>query len=234
MSALAWVAVPFAAAAAALAGWLATSGAGLAALQGFLARLRVAAKSLQEGRAHRQGPAPDALRVAIERLGALLAPRRQSHSRARRRSQCLEELPELIDVVALGMSAGISFDAALAIYCQKYDTHLALQLADAMRSWQLGLSTRGEALHALAASLSVPAFTTFVDTATESLAYGAPLARSLGEQSRAVRAQRRADVEERIEKAPVKMLVPTGTLILPAMLLAVLGPLLASLSELTG
>ena len=39
-------------------------------------------------------------------------------------------------------------------------------------------------------------------------------------------------VQERIEKAPVKMLVPTGGLILPAMLLAILGPLLASLTEL--
>ena len=234
MSALAWVAVPFAAAAAALAGWLATSGAGLAALQGFFARLRVAAKSLREGRAHRQRAAPGALSALAARLGALLAPGRRSRSHARQRSQCLEELPELIDVVALGMAAGISFDAALAVYCEKYDTGLSSQLADAMRSWQLGLSTRTEALHELARTLSVPAFTTFVDTATESLAYGAPLARSLGEQSRAVRAQRRADVEERIEKAPVKMLVPTGTLILPAMLLAVLGPLLASLSELTG
>ena len=49
-----------------------------------------------------------------------------------------------------------------------------------------------------------------------------------------MRCARRAEVQERIEKAPIKMLVPTGTLILPAMLLAVLGPLLASLSELTG
>ena len=34
--------------------------------------------------------------------------------------------------------------------------------------------------------------------------------------------------EEEIEKAPVKMLVPLGVLVVPAMLLAILGPLLAS------
>ena len=111
---------------------------------------------------------------------------------------------------------------------------LAGELSDAMSSWELGLTTRSEALHVLAGRLDVPAFTTFVDTATESLAFGAPLTKALGEQAQAVRRARRADVQERIEKAPIKMLVPTGTLILPAMLLAVLGPLLASLSELTG
>ena len=158
----------------------------------------------------------------------------EARAKARAKSRCLDELPELIDVVALGMSAGISFDAALGIYCDKYDTMLASELSDAMRAWELGLTTRSEALRVLASRLDVPAFTTFVDTATESLAFGAPLTKALGEQAQAVRRARRADVQERIEKAPIKMLVPTGTLILPAMLLAVLGPLLASLSELTG
>lgn len=41
----------------------------------------------------------------------------------------------------------------------------------------------------------------------------------------------RAQVEERVAKAPVKMMVPTGTLILPAMLLLVLGPVLLELME---
>lgn len=33
-------------------------------------------------------------------------------------------------------------------------------------------------------------------------------------------------MEEEVEKVPVKMLIPLGTLIVPAMLLAILGPLL--------
>ena len=35
-------------------------------------------------------------------------------------------------------------------------------------------------------------------------------------------------MQERIEKVPVKMLVPLGTLVVPAMLLAILGPLLSA------
>ena len=240
MTALMWLGAALACLSAALAVWTATSPAGLSSMRGLFGRLRVRMDGLGRGGAVAKGPPGmtgpvgkllsrlgRATRVGVRRGG-------EARARSRDRSRCLDELPELIDVVALGMSAGISFDAALGIYCDKYDTMLAGELSDAMRSWELGLTTRSEALHVLAGRLDVPAFTTFVDTATESLAFGAPLTKALGEQAQAVRRARRADVQERIEKAPIKMLVPTGTLILPAMLLAVLGPLLASLSELTG
>ena len=238
MSALMWLGAALACLSAALAVWTVTSPAGLSLVRGLFGRLRVRIEGLGRGGVASKGPpgVTGPLGKLLSGLGKATHMRRGGEARARTgdRSRCLDELPELIDVVALGMSAGISFDAALGIYCDKYDTMLADELSDAMRSWELSLTTRSEALCVLASRLDVPAFTTFVDTATESLAFGAPLTKALGEQAQAVRRARRADVQERIEKAPIKMLVPTGTLILPAMLLAVLGPLLASLSELTG
>ena len=238
MSALMWLGAALACLSAALAVWTVTSPAGLSLVRGLFGRLRVRIEGLERGRVASKGPPgmTGPLGKLLSGLGKATHMRRGGEARARAgdRSRCLDELPELIDVVALGMSAGISFDAALGIYCDKYDTMLADELSDAMQSWELSLTTRSEALRVLASRLDVPAFTTFVDTATESLAFGAPLTKALGEQAQAVRRARRADVQERIEKAPIKMLVPTGTLILPAMLLAVLGPLLASLSELTG
>ena len=238
MSALMWLGAALACLSAALAVWTVTSPAGLSLVRGLFGRLRVRIEGLGRGGVASKGPPgmTGPLGKLLSGLGKATHMRRGGEARARAgdRSRCLDELPELIDVVALGMSAGISFDAALGIYCDKYDTMLADELSDAMRSWELSLTTRSEALRVLASRLDVPAFTTFVDTATESLAFGAPLTKALGEQAQAVRRARRADVQERIEKAPIKMLVPTGTLILPAMLLAVLGPLLASLSELTG
>ena len=42
------------------------------------------------------------------------------------------------------------------------------------------------------------------------------------------RANNSAEVEREIERAPVKLLIPTGTLILPALLLSILGPLLGA------
>ena len=62
----------------------------------------------------------------------------------------------------------------------------------------------------------------------EALAFGAPLAEALEGQAHVIRDEQRAQVEERIERVPVKMLIPLGTLVVPAMFLAVLGPLLGS------
>lgn len=171
------------------------------------------------------GP-PRSGRDALE--GAM--PFARARREARRRDRCLDELPELIDVVALGLSAGISFDAALGMYCERYQTMLAEELGNAMRSWSLGLTGRREGLERIARTLKVDAFSTFAQTVSESLEFGAPLSGVLAAQAQAVRDARRSMVEERIEKTPVKMIVPTGTLILPAMLLSILGPLVASMA----
>lgn len=173
-------------------------------------------------------------RLAPASLKGSMASAETGRARALRRERCLDELPELIDVVALGLSAGISFDASLDVYCARYDTMLSALLNEAMKSWQFGMATRREALEGVARNLGVAPFSTFVETVTESLEFGAPLVKSLTEQSDAVRRSRRALVEERIEKAPVKMLIPTGTLVLPAMLLAILGPILSSLTQVSG
>jgi len=45
------------------------------------------------------------------------------------------------------------------------------------------------------------------------------------------RAAWKAQLEEKVAKAPVKMMLPTGTLILPAMLLLVMGPILLELAN---
>jgi len=76
--------------------------------------------------------------------------------------------------------------------------------------------------------LGVPALNRFASAVTEALAFGSPLAQALEQQAQVIRDERRAQVEEEIEKVPVKMLIPLGTLIVPAMLLAILGPLLGS------
>ena len=63
---------------------------------------------------------------------------------------------------------------------------------------------------------------------SQALAFGSPLAAVLEQQAQAIRDEQRSEMEERIEKVPVKMLIPMGTLIVPAMLIAILGPLLGS------
>lgn len=146
----------------------------------------------------------------------------------RRRSACLREMPTLIDVLTLGLSAGLSFDASLALYCDRYQTELSQAFSEAMLSWRMGVMSREAALDAMAGELGVDALARFAAVVGESLEFGSPLASALEVQAKAIRDEQRAQVEEEIEKAPVKMLVPLGVLVVPAMLLAILGPLLAS------
>ena len=97
-----------------------------------------------------------------------------------------------------------------------------------MLSWRIGARTREEALALLADELGVTALGRFATVVAEALAFGSPLAEALERQAQVMREEQRAQVEEAIEKVPVKMLVPLGTLIVPAMFLAILGPLLGS------
>ena len=84
---------------------------------------------------------------------------------------------------------------------------------------------------ALAASCDSPLFARVVENRVRSLRCGSSRAEGLESAAAGARAVHRAQVEERVAKAPVKMMVPTGTLILPAMLLLVLGPVLLELME---
>ena len=68
-----------------------------------------------------------------------------------------------------------------------------------------------------------------VDSISRSLRYGTSLADDLSDLAVSVRARRKARLEEAVAKAPVKMLLPVGTLILPAMLILVVGPILLDL-----
>ena len=134
----------------------------------------------------------------------------------------------MIDVVRLGLSAGLSFDASLELYCAHRQTPLANSLARAELAWRTGAGTREEELARVAREMGVRALESFAIAVGQALALGAPLTDVLSSQAREIRAAHRAAVEREIERAPVKLLIPTGTLILPALLLSILGPMLAA------
>lgn len=140
----------------------------------------------------------------------------------------LEDVSEMVDVVGLGLTAGLSFDAALGLYCEYRAGRLSRRLARARLSWQIGAETREEALDGAARDLGSSALASFSRAVAQALAMGAPLAGTLERQAAELRSAHRASVEREIERAPVKILIPTGTLILPALLIAIMGPLLAA------
>lgn len=140
---------------------------------------------------------------------------------------CKEGVPEMLDILTLGLSAGLSFDASLDLYCTRFSSELSELLGKTRLVWGLGLASRAQALQSMAESVNVPALSRFASAVEESLMFGTPLADTLVRQGTAIRSEHRREVEEAIEKVPVKMLIPLATLVLPAMFVAVLGPVLA-------
>lgn len=141
---------------------------------------------------------------------------------------CLQELPTLLDVITLGLSSGLSFEASLDLYCMHYNGVLAQLFQRQLLQYRLGVISRRAALQDIADDLHIDALTRFISTVIQALECGSPLVGVLSDQAQSIRDAQRFELEEEIEKIPVKMLIPMGVLIVPAMLISIMGPLLAS------
>jgi len=140
-------------------------------------------------------------------------------------SRCEAELPRMLDIIAMGMHAGLSFDASFGLYVHRFDNELARLARERFEIWERGLISRSDGLEQLAAALNIPLFDRFCRTAQRSIRFGIPLAPLIREYAEQARKEYRNKQKELVLKAPVKMLLPTGVLILPAMLMLVIGPI---------
>ena len=154
--------------------------------------------------------------------------REEAHSRC---FVAERQLSQMIEVVSLGLKSGMSFDRALSLYCQRFEGSLSAALTLAQRQWSHGLVDRDEALRRVAQTYDSPLFSRFAENVIRSLRFGTSLADGLAALAVEARAARKAKLEEQVAKAPVKMLLPVGTLILPAMLILILGPVMLDLME---
>lgn len=202
----------------------------LAALAGF-ALARWAMQELED--AQRRKSLREEAGLAGE-VSAGLRPAAVSRIRGKRERERVQldverHVPEMLDAIALGMRSGLSFESALRLYSFRFDDRLALACRRACQSWESGLVERDEALRGVAEEFDVPSLSRFVANALRALRYGSPMGRMLEVLSSEARSCYRAKMEERVAKAPVKMLAPTAGLILPAMLIMMMGPVVLEL-----
>lgn len=142
-----------------------------------------------------------------------------------------KQLSHLIEVVSLGLRSGMSFDKSLELYHESFTDSLSRSLSLMQSQWSHGLIERSEGLRSVAQSYSSPLFDRLAESIIRSLRFGTSLTENLGIIANEARAIRKAKLEEKVIKAPVKMLLPVGTLILPAMLILILGPIMLDLME---
>ena len=142
-------------------------------------------------------------------------------SRARRRTDQIEvELPELIDRLIVTLEAGIGFNAALQRSGERMSGPLGEELRLTLHEHELGL-TMPAALSNLLVRCNVPSIRAFVRSVTQSEQLGISIGHVMRELATDIRKRRRQILEEKAQKAPIKMLFPLAFLILPAQLLVI-------------
>lgn len=160
-------------------------------------------------------------------FAASRVPFRVGRAHIQQRREAMEcELPQMLAMVSLGLRGGLSFDRSFALYAQEFDTDFARACSNAQNRWELSLISRDDGLRELGKSYDSPLFQQATESMIRSLRLGTALAENLDALAQEARNQYRSSCEEAIAKAPVKMLVPTGALILPSMLIFVMGPIL--------
>lgn len=155
------------------------------------------------------------------RLPDLLLARRKASLRTRASAA----VPDLLDLVAVSVTAGRSPRLALEGAPEAVGGPLGAELDRARRAVSLGASWRAE-LRESANRSGLPELRRLALVLERSQRLGGPVADRLRELAREVRADRRLRQEERARRAPVVMLFPLVFLILPAFVLAAVIPAL--------
>jgi tight adherence protein C len=167
--------------------------------------------------------------LAIVPLAGLLVRRwptwARQHRERRRRRAVDAEVPQLLDLLAAGSSAGLSAPLALRRSREALRGPLVDELEATLDAVDLGSGWREE-LRALADRLDLPDLRRAVAALTRTETLGTSLAETTSELAVSVRASRRAAITERARTAPVKMLFPLVFLVLPAFLLLTVVPVL--------
>jgi tight adherence protein C len=171
--------------------------------------------------------------ILIGALGYVLPGYLVNGRARRRREQAVVQLPDALDLLAVSVEAGLSFDAAISKLTEHMKGPLIAEFELALGEMRVG-SSRPDALKKLAQRLDTSEIAAFVRSLIQADQLGISLGRILRVQATDTRLKRQAAAEERAAKAPIKMLFPTVIFIFPAMFLVILGPAILSLQRVLG
>ena len=159
----------------------------------------------------------------LERVtGLVLSPRLRARAE---HMSVTRAVPDLLDLLAVSVSAGLSPRLALERVPDVFPGRLAQVLATVRRDVAVGTPWR-LALEAEAERTDTPDLRRLARALHGAERLGSPVGERLKDLAAQVRAERRARREERARRAPVQMLFPLVFLILPAFVLAAVVPAL--------
>lgn len=149
----------------------------------------------------------------------------------KRQSRFEKVFPFFLDVLVLGMKAGLTFTAAVEqAIDQLRDGPVRQEFSRYLRETRTGVARR-VALDRVAARVVIPAVTNFVACVTQAEETGGSLGDVLVDQARQRRVERFARAEKLANQAPVKMLFPLIALLFPVTFIIIGFPIVIQLLD---
>mgnify|MGYP001079772868 CR=1 FL=1 len=152
-------------------------------------------------------------------------------ARKKREARFEKEFPFFLDVLVLGMKAGLTFTAAVEqAVDQLRDGPVQEEFSRYLRETRTGVARR-IALDRLAQRVVIPAVTNFTASVIQAEETGGSLGDVLSDQARMRRQERFLRAEKLANQAPVKMLFPLIALLFPITFIIIGFPIVIQLIE---
>lgn len=154
----------------------------------------------------------------------------------RRRNAIGNGLPDALELLAVCVEAGLSLENGLqrvAHELRRSQPALADELHQTWAEINI-LPNRDQALINLADRVNIPSIRSVVNTLSQTLRYGTPLARSLRVVAGDVRNDQLTQMEEKANRLPAMMTVPVMVFIMPTIFMIVGGPAALKLMDMFG
>ena len=143
----------------------------------------------------------------------------------RKRQKNIEfELPYVIDLLSLAIESGLDLTGGIAKVVEKSrNTDIVVEFKMFLADIKVGKSME-EALADMAERVKVLSFFSFVSSLIQAQRLGADIGPTLRAQAEQMRYQRLILAEERVNKLPVKLLVPLVFFVFPSISVLLIGP----------
>jgi len=154
----------------------------------------------------------------------------------KRKEKILNALPDALDLLVVCVEAGMGLDSAIGRVA-KDSQDGSPELSDELHFMTLELragKSRRDALKNLSLRTNLDEVKSLVTLLIETEKFGTSMAEALRVYSDSYRIQRQQRAEEVAAKLPVKLLIPLGLCIFPALFVVILGPAFISIYRALG
>ena len=155
-----------------------------------------------------------------------------SSKAAERRVDIERGLPDVLDMLNMGVSQGLTVPASLKrIGPEITNVHRALSQELRIVSQQSSVSSLSDALRSFSARVDSPEVTSFTSLLLQSETTGTSISQALADYSDSMRSSLRERADSRANAASFKLLFPTALCLMPSVFLFLLGPAIVEMTN---